>query len=274
MSTFKEKFDHLRGADIPTVADTLTKFTREFARPVPVVYRAIVNEMLTTSHLSVVCAMWRYDALFALGFEHIFSEFLQYYPDEAERAHLRACVASALGVDADVAASDADAIRAWATGKTPADVLAATASDEAGPAPEALRACKAAADFEWYYSRLFGIGLIALMQMVGEDVDVAAAERWADALGLEKTKFAAEMGAYVSNMERLKMAEQIFAEAAAREAKKTAERLAKRAEAAAKKLEELEAEGPGGSVTGSGGESEEATVATASAVSIGEQNSS
>lgn len=247
-ATLGEKFGDRRGQDVPTVADAVAKFTGAFGRPVPIVYRSIINELLTTTHLATVCALWRYDAIFASGFEHVFEAFLAYYPNEDERDRLRAAVASALGLDATRLAADAAAVREWAEGMRDAESVfaAAAAEGEGGVTVEALRAVRKAATYEWYYSRCYGIGLITVMQTVGTDLTGPNAEIWADKLGIESSKFSAEMGAYLSNMERLKQAEQIFAEAAAREAKKTAERLGRRAEAAAKKLEELEKIGPDG----------------------------
>lgn len=244
-ATLGEKFGNLRGAKIATVSEAVEKFQTQFARPVPIVYRAIINELLTTSHLAIVCALWRYDALFAAGFEHVFEAFLAYYPNVDERARLRLAVTSALNLDPKLLAADATTVREWAESVRTADaVFAAVDGEESNAAIAALKAPKNAANYEWYYSRCYGIGLITVMQAVGVELSVANAESWADRLAIERSKLSAEMGVYLSSMERLKQAEQIFAEAAAREAKKTADRLARRAEAAAKKLEQLEKKGP------------------------------
>ncbi|KAI0558358.1 Thylakoid formation protein [Gracilaria domingensis] len=193
--------------------------------------------------------MWRFDALFAFGFDSIFSTFLRYYPDEEERDLLYNACATALQLDVDLIRSTAATVRDWLDAKTEEDVFTAlkTASPSAsaevvGPVIEALAYVRDAPDFDWYYSRLFGIGLIQVMDAVGAELSAANAEKWADEIGLVQSKFTSEMGAYLSNMERLKQAEQIFAEATAREAKKTAERLAAKAEAAAKQAAELEQE--------------------------------
>ncbi len=241
-ATLGEKFGNLRNADIPSVSNTVTKFANSFGRPVPIVYRAVVNELLTTTHLASVTAMWEYDVIFAFGFESVFTSFLSFYPDAAERETLRNAVATALGFDPAKLAADAEAVLNWIDPVSTYDELVAKL--EAAPADDvvasALRAPQKTESFEYYYSRCYGLGLISLMQKVGDEATIETAEKWAKLVGLEASKLTAEVGVYSSAMERLKQAEQIFAEAAAREAKKTADRLAKRAEEAAKKLEEIE----------------------------------
>ncbi|PXF44661.1 Protein THYLAKOID FORMATION 1, chloroplastic [Gracilariopsis chorda] len=246
-SDFRHRFDDLRGKPVEPVSATMARFNAQFARPIPIVYRAVVNEMLTTTHLAVVCAMWRFDAVFAFGFDAIFSAFLRYYPDERERDQLYVACAQSLHLDVHAIRRTAADVSAWLQDKTEADVFNAlnaappsASADTVGPVVEALAYIRDAADFDWYYSRLFGIGLIQIMNAVGVELTVANAEKWAHRVGLMQSKFTAEMGAYLSNMERLKQAEQIFAEATAREAKKTAERLAARAQAAAKEADQLE----------------------------------
>lgn len=246
-SDFHERFDNLRGKPIEPVSATVARFNAAFARPVPIVYRSIINELITTTHLATVCAMWRFDPIFAYGFNQVFDEFLKYYPDERERDALyKACVDS-LNLDYQVIRDNAQAVTEWLDGKTEKDVFDAladapkgAAKDQVGPVVEALAYVRDAGSFDWYYSRMFGIGLIQVMAKVGVDLSINTAESWADNIDMDKSKFGAEMGAYLSSMERLKQAEQIFAESTAREAKKTAERLAERAKAAAKEAEELE----------------------------------
>lgn len=246
-STFRDRYEHLRGADIEPVSGAMLRFTNDFKRPVPIVYRAVVNETITTTHLARVCAMWRFDAVFAFGYDSIFSTFLRYYPSEDERDSLYKSVAGALKFDEAVLKEATASVTAWVEGKTEEDVFAAldaaapgATTDTVGPVIEALVCIRDGGDADWYYSRLFGLGLIQVMAAVGTELTIANAEKWADRIGLEKSKMSAEMGNYLSGMERLKQAEQIFAEATAREAKKTAERLAVKAKKAAEEAEKLE----------------------------------
>lgn len=246
-STLRDRYDHLRGADVEPVSAAMMRFTSSFTRPVPIVYRAVVNETITTTHLARVCAMWRFDAVFAFGFDSIFSAFLRYYPNADERDELYTCMAKALKFEDATIKDAAASVTAWVEGKTEEDVFSAldaaapgASADAVGPVIEALTYIRDSGDGEWYYSRLFGLGLIQIMSVVGTELSIANAEKWAVKIGLEKSKLAAEMGSYLSGMERLKQAEQIFAEATAREAKKTAERLAEKAKKAAEEADLLE----------------------------------
>lgn len=240
-----KKYGALRGADIEPVSVAMTRFADAFARPIPIVYRSLVNELVGSSHLSRVCAMWRYCALFAFGIDEIFAEFLRFYPDADERVHLYECVALALKFEKDDLVSDARAVREWCVGKTEDDVFAAAEGDGEGPVGQALaQARKGIPEDEWFYSRAFGFGVIRLMSAVDTPLTVENAERWAEKLKLPQNKIGTEMGSYLSISERLKQSEQMFAEIAAREARKTAERLAEKAEAAKKAAELLDEDGP------------------------------
>lgn len=246
-ASFRERFEHLRGADVETVSEAMARFAASFNRPLPIVYRTVINETLSTTHLARVCAMWRFDAVFAFGFDAIFSNFLRYYPDVDERDQLYKCVADSLRFDVETIRSSATAVSDWLDGKTEQDVFDAldeaapgASTDTVGPVIEALAYIRDAGYGDWYYSRLFGIGLIQVMAAVGVELTAANAEKWATRIGVDTSKLGAEMGNYLSGLERLKQAEQIFAEATAREAKKTAERLAAKAKKAAEEADELE----------------------------------
>lgn len=271
-STFRDRFEHLRGANIEPVSDAMLRFTNSFRRPVPIVYRAVVNETITTSHLARVCAMWRFDAIFAYGFDSVFSTFLRYYPNATERDMLYRCVASCLKFEETVIRDAADAVNSWVDGKTEEDIFAAldaaatgASADSVGPVIEALVHIRDADDGDWYYSRLFGLGLIQIMSLVKTELTISNAEKWANRIGMEPSKLSSEMGNYLSSMERLKQAEQIFAEATARDAKKTAERLSEKAKKAIEEAEQLE--------KGADGSDEGAVVSTTEVASESESTS-
>lgn len=245
--SFRERFEHLRGAEIETVSNAMTRFAKAFNRPIPIVYRTVVNETISTTHLARVCAMWRFDAIFAYGFNAIFSIFLRYYPSAEERDRLFRAVVESLRFEMSTIQSAATEVAEWLDGKTEQDVFDAldaaapgSSTETVGPVIEAMAYIRDAGYGDWYYSRLFGIGLIQIMATVGVELTAANAEKWAERIGVDVSKFSAEMGNYLSGLERLKQAEQIFAEAAAREAKKAAERLAAKAKQAAEEAAMLE----------------------------------
>ena len=227
---FRSKYEWARGKDIPPVAETMSTFLKEFARPIPIVYRSIINEMLMVTHLARVCPMWHYDVIFAFGFNQVFDDFLKFYPNSDEKEKLFRSMAKALHFDPDVIQEDGKAVQNWLDGKNEADVFNIVEQDSnSSPLAATLGFLKSATEYDWYYSRLFGIGLIKIMESVGVDLTNANAEKWADKLNVPKGKFASELATYLSIAERLKQAEQIFAESSAREARKAAERLAEKA---------------------------------------------
>lgn len=242
-SKFYQKYNSYRGKVVPTVSETMAKFNELFPRPVPSVYRNIISEILMTTHLAKHCAMWKYDAIFAYGYDETFNEFLKFYPIEAERTLLYNAVANSLGFSPEELAKDAASVRSWAEGKSEADVFAASKADAEGasePAVAALQYVANAEPFDFYYSRLHGIGVLKLMSSAGVELTPDNAGRWADELSVPKAKLTTELGTYEAAVERLKAAEQLFAEISARDARKTAERLERRAQQAADEATEAE----------------------------------
>lgn len=239
---FLRRFGDLKGKPVEPVSASVARFNELFARPVPIVYRGIITELISTTHLAIVCAMWRFDSVFALGFDATFETLLKYYPNADERDRLYQAACGALKLDVAKVRREAKEAREWVEGKTPTEILeqVKTAQGVKDGVVGALTYVRDAGKFDWYYSRVFGIGLIEIMTITGAELSGQEAENWADQIGLDKAKFGAEMGTYLGVLERLKQAEQIFAEAAAREKKKMAERLAEKAQKAVKEAEMLE----------------------------------
>lgn len=267
-----DKYGDLRGADVPPVSEAVTAFVKAFARPVPIVYRGLVNEVVVSTHLARVCAMWRYCKVFAFGLDEIFEKLMVFYPEGeggmgegGEKDSLYAAVCGALKFEKETIKEDAEEVREWLAGKSEEDVFEAAKAGE-GPVGEAFAAARDGSKegvLEWYYSRMFGIGVIRVMETVGVEMDVATAEKWCGEMGLPVGAVGVEMGSYLSMSERMKQAEQMFAEVAARDARKTAERLAEKAEKAKKKAEALES--GDGDDEEAGGVGEGATLAPVAA---------
>eukprot|EP00188_Purpureofilum_apyrenoidigerum_P002369 Plantae.Rhodophyta-Purpureofilum_apyrenoidigerum.ctg24671.p1 GENE.Plantae.Rhodophyta-Purpureofilum_apyrenoidigerum.ctg24671~~Plantae.Rhodophyta-Purpureofilum_apyrenoidigerum.ctg24671.p1 ORF type:complete len:302 (+),score=71.56 Plantae.Rhodophyta-Purpureofilum_apyrenoidigerum.ctg24671:147-1052(+) len=239
---FAKKYGHLRGAKIPTVTDTMAKFNENFSRPVPSVYRSIVNEIITLGHLTSVCAMWHYDAVFAYGFDEIFQRYFQYYPSSEERERLISCIVNSIpNLDLDTIRKDGQSVRDWLEGKSGPEVLEQIESGSSdGPVLSAFSYIKSVPDYEWYYSRNFGFGLIFMMEKLKVELTDENAERWAKAIGVSPVKVKDEVAVYISSLERLKQAEQMFADLAAREKKKAADILDEQAKKAQQEADEAE----------------------------------
>lgn len=219
----------------------MARFNGTFGRPVPIVFRGLVNEIVGSTHLSRSAAMWRYCGIFAFGIDDVFSGLMKGYPGDEEKEALWGAVMDGLRFESKEIRGDADTVRKWLEGKKEADVFEAARSGD-GLVGQALAAARDGEKvYEWYYSRMFGFGLVRIMEIVGVELSVAAAERWAKEIGISGGKFATEMGSYLSIQEKMGMAEQMFAEVNARDARKTAERLEEKAQKAkdiAAKLED------------------------------------
>ncbi|KAJ8906083.1 hypothetical protein NDN08_002582 [Rhodosorus marinus] len=237
---FAKKFESIRDAKVPTVTDTMAKFNETFARPVPSVYRSIVNEIITLNHLTTVCPMWHYDAVFGFGFTEILEKYFSFYPSAEEKEKLFSCIVGSLsGLDLQKMRDDAKAVEAFVAGKTEDEVLAMIESGSSeGPVLSAFQYIKESEFYDWYYSRNFGFGVIFIIEKLGGELTDANVERWARAIGASEVKVKDELGVYLSSLERLKQAEQMFADLAAREKKKAADQLAVDAKAALQEAEE------------------------------------
>ena len=56
------------GGGIKTVSATIAAFESNYPKPVATLWRSPINDMLQTTHLSVVNQDFKYDALFGYGF--------------------------------------------------------------------------------------------------------------------------------------------------------------------------------------------------------------
>jgi len=249
---FAAKFQSNRGAEVRTVGETVKAFFAEYARPLPTVYSTVINETLTTTHLSVVHYAFHYDALFAFGFVEAFDRFLQYYPSDEERARLYDAMTSALTLDGAQMRRDAAAVKEWANGRTLEDVLALAAGegeDSGGVIGAAFKTARDLPRIEFHVSRMFSLGCVFLVEAVGvkTEGERETLEKIAGKLDLSSFFLTDALDQYRAGMERLKAAEQLFAEVAARDMRKNAERLAEKAKLAEELAEKAEKEASEGS---------------------------
>ncbi|KAA8499020.1 Protein THYLAKOID FORMATION 1, chloroplastic [Porphyridium purpureum] len=233
---FAKMFAKERTKDVKPVANTVQAFFNSYARPIPTVYSSLVNETLTTTHLSVYHAMFTYDAMFAYGFKESFDRFFAFYPDEEQRKRLFTCMLQALELDEKKLVSDASAVKAWTEGKTVADLMAiADGSSEDTSCPGLVSAFKVAREKKpmfYHFSRMFSLGIVYLLEAVGGKTTQEEADKIAEKLGKTSYYIKDAMDQYRAGMERLKAAEQLYAEVNARDSKRLAERLAEKAKRA------------------------------------------
>mmetsp|Transcript_17128 Transcript_17128/g.25030 ORF Transcript_17128/g.25030 Transcript_17128/m.25030 type:complete len:356 (-) Transcript_17128:348-1415(-) len=234
---FFRRFGHLKGAEVKTVSQTMKAFNDKYRRPIFAQYRNIVTEILQSTHLTVVCAMFTYDNVFAFGLNTMFDKLLGSYPIAAEKEKLFTAIMEALDLQPSVISGSESIMNAYCDGKTEEDVLGSMRGDVQDDMSAVFKAIRE--DEFWLYSRPFAIGLFQMMEKVGVELSDEANERWGKALGISVIRLGQDLKIYTTAIERIRDAEQMYKEIEIREKKRLAERLERKAQAAAEKAEEV-----------------------------------
>lgn len=243
---FAKMHQSRRNAEVKPVSKSVQAFFNAYGRPIPPVYGTLVNETLTTTHLSVYHYAFTYDSIFGFGFKESFDRFFAFFPDESNRPRLYSAMLQALDLDEKKIAADHAAIKGWLEGKSLADVMAMVDGSSSDSSCAGLTAAfQNARDREpmnFHFSRMFAMGVVYMLEAVGAKVEHSEAEQIATKLGKTSFYLKDAMDQYRSGMEKLKAAEQLYAEVNARDQKRLAERLAEKARQAEEEAKQLEAE--------------------------------
>ncbi|CAG9463220.1 unnamed protein product [Pedinophyceae sp. YPF-701] len=235
----------------PTVAETKDKFFKAYTKPVPAMYSTVINELLVSQHLWRYNKKYQYDELQALGLVSIFDQLLDEYNEEDKKALFEAYV-NALDEDPDTYRKDAKFMEEWASGSP--EVKPDAAGDEGQQKLAAIAERVAAGDF--YYSKLFAIGLFRVLECAGASSPEALKGAVA-ALGVREDAVNRDLMMYKGVLSKLTAAKEMMAEFLERERRKTEERKAEKAAKAAKEAEpakeESAASAEGGCCLGGGG---------------------
>ncbi len=236
---FAQRFGHLVGAEIPTVADAMKTFTDSLSQPINALYRNQISDLVATTHLTVVDARFKYDEVWALGFCTVTDVILANYPEKDFAAKIAESLAAAAQMTYAELKADAAKVSGWAEGKSADDVAAALRGESDGPISAMSKAAKS--DDYWLYSRYFGIGLVKTMEIVGADVDTTLMEKWVKTdLGKSPFKAVGDLDQWKALNSKLVMMETLMKEVEIREKKKMADRLEEKAAAAVKRAEREE----------------------------------
>ncbi|MEO0948129.1 MAG: photosystem II biogenesis protein Psp29 [Cyanobacteria bacterium J06641_5] len=224
-----------------TLSDTKRSFYTQHQRPINSLYRRVVEELLVEMHLLSVNVEFRYDPFYALGVITAYDRFMTGYP-EADRESIFAAICSAVEEDATQFRQDADAALT-AVGPLSEDGsldwLAGGAKPDA--IPDALHQnLQAIATSDRYkYSRLFAIGIYAVLERVSPELVADAEKRQAaldkicTALKLPIDKMAKDLTLFRENLEKLAQARQVLEDTIAASRKQRERREAEKAEKAA-----------------------------------------
>lgn len=226
-----------------TTGDVKVKFNEALAgrfdvnprhMQIPMQTQSFVNEMITTTTLSMVQPNYRYTRLFALGFETLCDQFLPVGCSADTAKYVRSSLLEAFEMDEAKVKADAEAYKALIEGKTEAELFET----------EDFKGIKAS---KITYTYLFGAGLTLTMAAAGVKVDRDSIARWCDALNLNcKNALTRDYEYYETNVVKAKqmqeMLEQMEASSKRQEAEREAEKAKRQAEEAKKMARVAEAE--------------------------------
>ena len=164
-----KRYGHLVGKKIKTVGEAFAEFTKDLGYTVNPLYKNMVTDLVGTTHLIAVNARFKRDPVWSLGLLSVLDLLLKNYPEPEIGGKIISSLIKSVGMDEGEIRNEAEKVKAWAQGKTRADIEAALSGEGDGPVAEIAKSIKG--DQYWMYSRYFGIGLIKLMDMVGIEQD-------------------------------------------------------------------------------------------------------
>jgi len=191
--------------------------------------QSFANNMLM-QQVALCAPNYQYSSVFSLGFETLCSVFLPPTCNTPENEEVvRRALYIGLGMDADQAKADSDALLSLASGKTEDELLA---TDE-------FIKIKGA-DFKYSYQ--FGAGLVALMKAIGVEPSADAIERWCTKLDLSNTgALTRDWEFYETQVVKLEGIKEMMLQMTAASKRNEAERLKAKAAEAAKEAAKAEA---------------------------------
>lgn len=197
---------------VRTVSDTKRAFYAAHTRPINSIYRRVVEELMVEMHLLSVNVDFRYDAVYALGVVTTFDRFMQgYQPDRDKESIFNALCQSVQG-DPHRYRQDAERLQSTAAQATLSDLLAQLSqSNDGNHLVSELRSIAAQDKFK--YSRLFAIGVYALLEQMNADLVKDEKRRndtldqLAQSLHLPADKVQKDLELYRSNLEKITQAQ-------------------------------------------------------------------
>lgn len=227
-------------AEVRTVGEAFTAFTKEYGFQVNALYKNMVTDIVGTIHLITVNARFVQDPVWSLGILTALDLLLKNYPEAGMYEKITSALFKSCNLDEATIRADAATLKEWAEGKTKEDIEAALKNGDDSPLGSIAQGIKG--DEFWMYSRYFGIGLVKLMEMTGVEMDkdevYPVMENWMSTqLGRSHLTACNDSDLFFRVKDKLDMMETMMKEIEIREKKRMAERLEQKAEAALRAAE-------------------------------------
>jgi photosystem II biogenesis protein Psp29 len=173
-----------------------------------------VEELMVEMHLLSVNVDFSYDAIYALGVVTTFDRFMDGYQPEQDKESIFLAICQAVEQDPQSYRQDASRLQALAASLPAKDLIAslsqASPLNQDADLQKQLEAVAANSNFK--YSRLFGVGLFALLvqsdpELVkNDDQRAEALKAISNGLHISEDKLIKDLELYSSNLEKMAQA--------------------------------------------------------------------
>jgi len=200
--------------DVRTVSDTKRAFYTSHTRPINSIYRRVVEELMVEMHLLSVNADFRYNPIYALGVVTTFDRFMQGYRPDADKASIFNALCQAMGGNPDQYRQQAEQLRSEASSLSVESFQENLKHLDTAYGDGLMAQLRGVADNpNFKYSRLFGVGLYALLEQMNPAIAKdnqqrdAFLESVSQSLKLPTEKIQRDLEIYRSNLDKFAQAQ-------------------------------------------------------------------